>query len=356
MCEHCFPSARLSRRDSLRLFGAGALLALLPLGRRVRRPAVDPVSVAPGLLINPRAAWAGDLGPTGPMGAEEVKFLLVHHTASPNDYDPSGVIPVLQSAYRYHTGADKGWPDVAYNFLIDRFGGVWEGRAGSLAGPVVADATGGSQGFAQLVCLIGDFTSVMPTDAALRSLTLTLAWLSDRHELDTGEGSTVEFVSRGSNRWPEGVSIVTPIVSGHRDMSSTACPGDTFYPFVHSEIQAVVHAHRVAAASSVTTTAPVGSSTTTTSSTTTSTTVAPTTSSESPPSFASAAPIVSTTEPAADVATSSSDDDGFLVVAAATAGVGLLGGAVLIARRSGGARAAGGGSADGPDIGLGGHA
>ena len=58
-----------------------------------------------------------------------------------------------------HTGASKGWPDVAYNFFIDRHGTVWEGRAASLEGPVMPDATGGSQGFAQLCCFVGDHTA-----------------------------------------------------------------------------------------------------------------------------------------------------------------------------------------------------
>jgi len=43
---------------------------------------------------------------------------------------------------------------------------VWEDRTGSLDGPVMASATGGSQGFAQLVCMVGDFTRVLPTAVA----------------------------------------------------------------------------------------------------------------------------------------------------------------------------------------------
>ena len=73
----------------------------------------------------------------------------------------------------------KGWTDVCYEFFVDRDGDVWEGRAGALAGPVVADATGGSQGFAQLVCLLGDFTDADPDGGVhWTSLVKVLAWLA----------------------------------------------------------------------------------------------------------------------------------------------------------------------------------
>ena len=61
----------------------------------------------------------------------------------------------------------------------------------------------------------------------------------------TSPGATAQFVSRGSNRWPAGESVVATTVSGHRDMSMTACPGDAFYPFVHDGLQGAVDARRV---------------------------------------------------------------------------------------------------------------
>jgi uncharacterized protein with LGFP repeats len=205
---------------------------------------VADVVVAPGLAIRPRASWAGDgYLPKGPLTPEDVKFLLVHHTATGNTYTADGVIDVIHGVYTAQT-TDKGWPDTCYNFLIDRFGTVWEGRTGSLAGPVTADATGGSQGFAQLVCLIGDFTSILPSTEQVVSLRLTLAWLADRHNIDTSPDARVTFVSRGSNKWPAGATITTPTIVGHREMTFTACPGDTFYPVVRDSIPAEVHALR----------------------------------------------------------------------------------------------------------------
>lgn len=258
MCTLCLPSQQYGRRGAIRLAGGAA--AVLALGCVARSPLPQPVEVTPGLTIFPRIAWADGMPQLWVPGPEDVRFLLVHHTASANQYSASEAIETMRSAYRFHTGPDRGWPDVCYNFFVDRFGRVFEGRDGSLAGSVLADATGGNQGFSQLVCLLGDFTNELPTSSAVASLQRTLAWLADRHGVDTTPGATITFVSRGSNRWGSGDQVQTATISGHRDMSSTACPGDAFYPYVHERLQADIYLLRT----SVSTTAPTAPTPTTT--------------------------------------------------------------------------------------------
>jgi hypothetical protein len=178
--------------------------------------------------------WAWDLPPTGPLQREdEVQFLLVHHTASPN-VGPDASVGQLRGFYAYHTGPEKGWPDIAYNFLIDSGGQIWEGRAGSLAGPVRADATGGSQGPALLCCFIGDHSATPPTGAATGAMTHLLAWLADVYAVSLADGAQVTFTSRGSSLWPAGSTITTSTIAGHRDMSQTSCPGDACYALIPS--------------------------------------------------------------------------------------------------------------------------
>jgi hypothetical protein len=233
MCD-CQSTGGLTRRQAI----AGALVvgssiaaaAGIATPATAAGPVIPAVEVLPGLSIYPRDAWGANLPPLGPIGVEEAQFLLVHHTASPNSY--SSAAGLIQATYAFHTGAAKGWSDVCYEFFIGRDGDVWEGRAGALTGPVVADATGGSQGFAQLICLLGDFTSQLPTPEAQASLVKVLAWLADRYDIDIGPGATTSFISRGSQRWPAGTSVSTPTIAGHRDMSYTACPGDAFYPLL----------------------------------------------------------------------------------------------------------------------------
>lgn len=185
--------------------------------------------------VRERAEWAQGLPPVGPLQPEEdVRFLLVHHTASSN-VGAGTAVAQLRSFYGYHTGT-KGWPDIAYNFLIDPDGQIWEGRQGSLAGPVRGDATGGSQGHALLCCFIGDFAAVSPNAAALDAMTRLLAWLAQTYAVDLAEDSRITFTSRGSNRWPAGASVTTTPIAGHRDMSQTTCPGDAAYALIASTL------------------------------------------------------------------------------------------------------------------------
>ena len=234
MCD-CEPTHTGPTRRELLIGAAFAAPTIAAAGAFItnRTPianaAVPSVEVMPGLWIFPRAAWASGQPALGPILREDPKFFLVHHTASPNNY--TNPISVLRTTYRVHT-ATKGWPDVAYEFFVGNDGQVWEGRTGAMAGPVRADATGGSQGFAQLVCLLGDFTSVMPTAVALSSLVKVLAWMGDRYKIDTAPAARATFVSRGSNRWAAGTVITTPTIVPHIAMSQTACPGATFAPHV----------------------------------------------------------------------------------------------------------------------------
>jgi hypothetical protein len=253
-CPDCAAPAALSRRAALRLGGfALATVGVAAGPAATARAAAAPVEVFPGLVVNPREAWArGDLSPRGPMESEaagDVRFLLVHHTASSNEYRPDEVALQLRSFFRYHTGPDKRWPDIAYNFLVDRHGGVWEGRAGSLAAPVQPDATGGSQGFAQLACFIGDLTASPPTSAARASMLRVLAWMADRYAIDTTAGATATFVSRGSSRHAAGTTVVTATIAGHRDMSLTTCPGDGVYDDVRRSFPEAVTALQLESAS-----------------------------------------------------------------------------------------------------------
>lgn len=189
-----------------------------------RTIATSPLTVASGLDIHRRDEWGADLPPKGVIATEQVKFLLVHHSAS--SFNNSNPRSVIRSIYAFHTGPQKRWQDVAYNFFIAPDGSVWEGRAGSIDGPVEASATGGNQGFSQLVCLLGNHVATPPTPAAQDSLVRTLAWLAGRYDLGTYRDATATFTSRGSNKFRAGAAITTPIISPHRAVTFTACPGD----------------------------------------------------------------------------------------------------------------------------------
>ncbi len=252
----------------------------------------QPVSA---LSINPRSSWATDRPPRGPLQFEDVKFLLVHHSASRNGHTTADAPGILRSFYDYHTGPEKGWNDIAYNFLIDADGGIWEGRSGSLDGPVAGDATGGNQGFTQLVCLIGDYNVAQPSNASLSSLVSLLAWLADRYEVATSPVSTVSFTSRGSNKWPSGASVTTLTLAGHRTMSNTTCPGENLNACVVGDLMADVTAAR--GGETVPSTTPATTTTSSSSTTSSSTTSSSTTSTKPTPVTSTSTSTTTTTEP-----------------------------------------------------------
>ena len=234
--------------------------------------------------IVPRSVWGGDLPVLGSLESEapgDVRFLLVHHTVTSNSDSPSESFTTLRRIYGMHTSPEKGWPDIAYNFLIDRFGVIHEGRSGSLESPIKGSATGGSQGFALLCCFLGDHQVQAPTEQAQSSMVALLAWLASKYDIPMSEGSTATFVSRGSNRWPAGKTVTTPTIGGHRDMSSTACPGDAAYVLLNArfrpEVAAIVGGVAAAPAATTPPTVPATIATTTAAPATTTSTSPPTT-------------------------------------------------------------------------------
>ena len=222
----------LTRRSLL----AGA--ALLPAATWAApvASAAPPAAQVAQPAIRPRSDWATAKQPVRgtPALEDDVRFLLVHHTLTPNEDAPERIPQRLRSIYSFHTGKQRGWIDVAYNFFVDAYGVIWEGRAGSIERAVKGDATGGSQGFALLCCFVGDFTAQEPSPEAMASMTHLLAWLASREGLDlTGP---VEFASRGSTKWRKGAVVTTEQVAAHRDMSATECPGNALYPLVASRL------------------------------------------------------------------------------------------------------------------------
>lgn len=220
-------------RRQLLVGGALAAAAVAVGGARsadaglIRPEAVAAVRVRPGLDVFPRSAWGADLKPKGRIYPETTRFLLVHHTGGISTARTTR--NHIRVAYWWHTSQYKRWPDVCYQFFVGRAGDVWEGRKGSLDGPVRADASGGSQGWAQLVCLTGNFEKEKPTEAHVDSLVKVLAHIGLRDGLDLSPDATTTVVSRGSNKWQKGRRVTTPIINGHRSMSATTCPGKNLW-------------------------------------------------------------------------------------------------------------------------------
>jgi hypothetical protein len=190
-------------------------------------------SAAGAPAIVTRAGWQADesIVRYPPQYADALRFAIVHHTAGSNTYTQAEAPAVVRGIELYHVQAN-GWNDIGYNLLVDRFGTVYEGRAGGVDRNVVgAHALGFNTGSVG-IAVLGTYGSAAPSAAAQDALAKTLAWRLDLAHVDPVSSLTV--VSGGSERFPAGIPVFLRAVSGHRDTGLTECPGNALYGLLDS--------------------------------------------------------------------------------------------------------------------------
>lgn len=204
---------------------------------------------APAPTIISRAAWGADesLREGPPRYNETIKQVHVHHTVSSNSYGKQDVAGLIRGMYRYHT-RNLGWSDIGYNFLVDRFGRTWEGRAGGVASAVRGAHTLGFNDTSTGVAVIGNFELVAPGGPVISALAALAAWKLDLYGLQAD--GLVRVVSEGSDKYRASRVVRLPTIDGHRDTNDTACPGQNLYdvlPRIRARTQAIIDVHRAAA-------------------------------------------------------------------------------------------------------------
>jgi len=174
--------------------------------------------------VRTRAAWGADESIRGrsPSYAPATRAVTIHHTASSNDYQPEDVPRLLRGFYAYHVKSN-GWSDIGYNFLVDKFGRIWEGRAGGIARPVVGSHAGGFNTGTVGISMIGTYETVAPSAAMSESVAQLAAWRLSAARVDPQ--GTLRYTSAGSNKVPKGEVVTLPTLFGHRQVTATSCPG-----------------------------------------------------------------------------------------------------------------------------------
>lgn len=174
-----------------------------------------------------RAQWGADEAlRSGNPGTASLSMAFVHHTATGNDYTRAQAPAIVRAIYYYHTQV-LGWYDIGYNFLVDKYGTIYEGRYGSIAGNVIGAQVLGFNIHSMGVALIGTYDTASPAAAETHSLEALLAWKLDLAHLDP-LGTALMRCST-TQKFRAGQLVKLPVIAGHRDANYTDCPGEQVY-------------------------------------------------------------------------------------------------------------------------------
>jgi N-acetylmuramoyl-L-alanine amidase-like protein len=218
------PSDRIAYRlrgrvDRLRAYFVRSPESRIPLRR---------VSMSGSPLIFGREVWGANeaIRRAPPRFATSVQFAIVHHTAGSNSYTASQSAAIVRGIEVYHVKGN-GWNDIGYNFLVDRFGQVFEGRYGGVDKNVIGAHAEGFNTGSTGVALLGTYGAALPPAAARTALANLLSWRLDVAHVDPL--SMLTWASGGNARFPLGVPVSLRAVAGHRDTGFTTCPGAALY-------------------------------------------------------------------------------------------------------------------------------
>lgn len=166
--------------------------------------------------------------------------IIIHHTAWDNTSmkTQADAIAYLKSMYRYHTLDNWRW-DIWYNFIIDPFGNIYEGRAG-WEWVVWAHAKRNNTP-SIWISLMWNFENVQPTKEMMDSLIKLTAALAEKYDIDPFE---VVNYHKDSKTKPYIVTSKNYAIAWHKDAGTTACPWKNVYellPYVRSWVYAINH-------------------------------------------------------------------------------------------------------------------
>jgi hypothetical protein len=203
-----------------------------------RRMPLRALSTAGSPAIVPRLGWNANerIRRAKPRYATALRFALVHHTAGSNSYSRTQSAAIVRAIEVYHV-LGNGWDDIGYNFLVDKYGQIFEGRYGGETRPVIGAHAEGFNTGSVGVALIGSYNARAPSAAAQQALENLLAWRLDVAHVDPR--SSLTWISGGNPRFPRGTPVFLRAMSGHRDTGFTLCPGTALYRRLPAIAQAV---------------------------------------------------------------------------------------------------------------------
>lgn len=202
--------------------------ALVSLGRVFGAGSFAHAQGTPPAMVM-RDGWgAKDCPPRSDPSYGQVKAAFVHHTVNLNSYTHEEAPNIVLAICRYHRNSN-GWNDIGYNFLVDKYGTLYEGRAGGIDQPITGAQAQGYNSETTGIANIGTYSDVPVSEQALRSMAALIRWKLPLHGAPTAGTTTLRSGGGDTNRYPSGRVLTVDRVLGHRDTNSTECPGNLLY-------------------------------------------------------------------------------------------------------------------------------
>lgn len=182
-----------------------------------------------GLKITTRKGWgANEKQMTWDPEPVTFQGAVIHHTAGSNNYTQEQVAGQISGIYYYHA-VTLGWGDIGYQLVVDKFGGVWEARAGGLTSQTKGAQAYGANSETFGISVLGDYSTTAPSAAAQEAVAKAIAWKFQTLGIT---GAQVDGTIRIPGSDLKGRTV--GVISGHRDVGGSDCPGAAFYARIPS--------------------------------------------------------------------------------------------------------------------------
>jgi peptidoglycan hydrolase-like protein with peptidoglycan-binding domain len=193
-------------------------------------PAASASAAATTPTIITRKQWGADESLRGPATYNTtVKAIVIHHTASSNDYTAATTAAQIRGIYAYDTQG-LGWSDIAYNFLVDKFGRIYEGRAGSITSAVRGAHAMGFNTDTMGVAALGNYETSGAPAVMVDALAKVAGWKLSQYGVNPEGTTTLTSAGGTGTKYAAGVRVSLPTVNAHQNTSYTLCPGRYLYP------------------------------------------------------------------------------------------------------------------------------
>ncbi len=206
---------------------AAAVSGAAATGTIAADASIAALTTAPRVIS--RAEWGARPQACTPDVASTIVGVVVHHTAGSNAYSSVAEAEAqIRGDQAFHIDG-RGWCDIGYNFLVDKWGNIYEGRANSLTKAVIGVHAGGFNTGTVGVSMLGDYSTLTPPAATQEAVAQIAAWRLRQYHRDPAGTLTYKTYGGENSSYPAGSTATLPVIFAHRDVAYTACPGQAGY-------------------------------------------------------------------------------------------------------------------------------